>query len=205
MGKDLSDDQVSAMKEAFTLFDTDRDGLIAPSELGILIRSLGGNPTQAQLKSIMAQENLKDPFDYTRFLDLMGKHMKVEPFDRQLRDAFKVLDKESTGLVSVTELRHILTSIGEKLESSEFDDWIKEANVVSDGKIRYEDFIAKMVAKCLRRSPLRSRSSISNGRGLSSYSYQCGTRCCRTLGSVIQMKNDVKTLKQVSYPILWHV
>ncbi|XP_044476563.1 probable calcium-binding protein CML13 [Mangifera indica] len=147
MGKDLSDDQVSSMKEAFTLFDTDGDGKIAPSELGILMRSLGGNPTQAQLKSIISQEKLTAPFDFSRFLELMKKHLKVEPFDRQLRDAFKVLDKESTGFVSVADLRHILTSIGEKLEPSEFDEWIREVNVGSDGKIRYEEFIARMVAK----------------------------------------------------------
>ncbi|KAF1873283.1 hypothetical protein Lal_00027321 [Lupinus albus] len=147
MGKDLSDDQISSMKEAFTLFDTDSDGKIAPSELGILMRSLGGNPTQAQLKAIAAEENLTAPFDFPRFLDLMAKHMKPEPFDRQLRDAFKVLDKDSTGFVSVTELRHILTSIGEKLEPTEFDEWIREVDVGSDGKIRYEDFIARMVAK----------------------------------------------------------
>ncbi|QCD81221.1 probable calcium-binding protein CML13 [Vigna unguiculata] len=147
MGKELSDEQVAAMKEAFTLFDTNRNGLIAPSELGVLMRSLGGNPTQAQLKAIVAEEKLTNPFDFTQFLDLMAKHLKVEPFDRQLRDAFKVIDKENTGLVSVAELRHILTSIGEKLEPSEFDEWINEANVVSDGKIRYEDFITKMVAK----------------------------------------------------------
>ncbi|KAK8266561.1 hypothetical protein V6Z12_D12G254500 [Gossypium hirsutum] len=120
MGKDLSDEQVSSMKEAFTLFDTDGDGKIAPSELGILMRSLG---------------------------DLMSKHMKPEPFDRQLRDAFKVLDKDNTGFVSVADLRHILTSIGEKLEPSEFDEWIREVDVGPDGKIRYEEFIARMVAK----------------------------------------------------------
>lgn len=107
MGKDLSDDQVSSMKEAFTLFDTDNDGKIAPSELGILMRSLGGNPTQAQLKSIVAEEKLTAPFDFPRFLELMGKHMKPEPFDRQLRDAFKVLDKDSTGIVFGSE--HIVT------------------------------------------------------------------------------------------------
>jgi calcium-binding protein CML len=147
MGKDLSDDQVSSMKEAFTLFDTDGDGKIAPSELGILMRSLGGNPTQAQLKSIISQENLTAPFDFPRFLDLMAKHMKAEPFDRQLRDAFKVLDKDNTGFVSVADLRHILTSIGEKLEVAEFDEWIREVDVGSDGRIRYDDFITRMVAK----------------------------------------------------------
>ncbi|CAK9321649.1 probable calcium-binding protein CML13 [Benincasa hispida] len=147
MGKDLSDDQKSSMREAFTLFDTDGDGRIAPSELGILMRSLGGNPTQAQLKAIIAEENLTAPFDFNRFLEIMSKHMKPEPFDRQLRDAFKVLDKDNTGYVLVSELRHILTSIGEKLEPSEFDEWIREVEVGSDGRIRYEDFIARMVAK----------------------------------------------------------
>ncbi|KAJ4951328.1 hypothetical protein NE237_028160 [Protea cynaroides] len=147
MGKDLSDDQVASMREAFTLFDTDGDGRIAASELGILMRSLGGNPTQAQLKDIVAQEKLTAPFDFPRFLDLMKKHMKPEPFDRQLRDAFNVLDKESTGYVSVSELRHVLTSIGEKLDPAEFDEWIREVDVGSDGRIKYEDFIVRMIAK----------------------------------------------------------
>ncbi|KAK7259809.1 hypothetical protein RIF29_25424 [Crotalaria pallida] len=134
--------------EAFTLFDSDSEGKIATLELGILMRSLGGNRTQAQLISIVTEENLTAPFDFPRFLDLMvAKHMKPEPFDSQLRDAFKVLDKDSIGFVSMTELRHILTSIGEKLEPAEFDEWIEEVDVGSDGKIHYEDFIAQMVAR----------------------------------------------------------
>jgi len=147
MGKELTDDQVASMREAFSLFDTDGDGRIAPSELGILMRSLGGNPTQAQLKEIVTAESLTAPFDFPRFLDLMKKHMKPEPFDRQLRDAFKVLDKDSTGVVSVSDLRHVLTSIGEKLDPAEFDEWIREVDVASDGTIKYEDFIMRMVAK----------------------------------------------------------
>lgn len=145
--KELSDEQVASMKEAFSLFDTDNDGRIAPSELGILMRSLGGNPTQAQLKEIITSEKLTTPFDFNRFLDLMKKHMKPEPFDRQLRDAFKVLDKDGTGTVAVSDLRHVLTSIGEKLEPAEFDEWIREVDVGKDGTIKYEDFIVRMVAK----------------------------------------------------------
>ncbi|XP_057787560.1 probable calcium-binding protein CML13 [Salvia miltiorrhiza] len=143
----LTDDQIASMKEAFNLFDADSDDKISTSELEILMRSLGGNPTQAQLKSIITEEKLTTPFDFQRFLDLMSKHLKVEPFDKQLRDTFQVLDKEGTGFIVVKELRHILTRIGEKLEPAEFDEWIPEVDVGSDGKIRYEDFIARIAAK----------------------------------------------------------
>ncbi|GAB2222096.1 hypothetical protein Droror1_Dr00013295 [Drosera rotundifolia] len=143
----LTQDQINSMKEAFTLFDTDNDGRVPPSELGILMRSLGGNPTQSQLKSIIADESLTSPFDFPKFMDLMAKYLKPEPFDKQLRDAFRVLDKEGTGFVVVGDLRHVLTSIGERLEPEEFDEWIREVEVGSDGRIRYEDFIARMVAK----------------------------------------------------------
>ncbi|KAL5226592.1 hypothetical protein ABZP36_014857 [Zizania latifolia] len=47
-GKELSDEQVASMREAFSLVDTDGDGRIAPSELGVLMRSLGGNPPPMQ-------------------------------------------------------------------------------------------------------------------------------------------------------------
>ncbi|TYJ19674.1 hypothetical protein E1A91_A09G207500v1 [Gossypium mustelinum] len=143
----LTEDQKNAMKEAFTLFDTDSDSKIASTELGVLMRSLGDNPTQAQLKKIVAQEKLTAPLDFSHFLGLMEKHLKIESFEQQLRDAFKVLNKEATGFVLVSNLKHILTSVGEKLEPTEFDDWIKGVDVGSSGKLKFNGFIARMFAK----------------------------------------------------------
>ncbi|KAJ1692778.1 hypothetical protein LUZ63_009476 [Rhynchospora breviuscula] len=147
MGKDFSDDQIKSMKDAFSLFDSDKDGHIAPSDLGVLMRALGSNPTQAQLAQIIKAEGLAAPFDVNRFLELMKTHLNTDPFDEPLRNAFKVIDKESTGRISVKDLRHILTSIGEKLEGSEFDEWIKEVDVGPDGTFKYEDLIQKITAK----------------------------------------------------------
>ncbi|KAJ3672524.1 hypothetical protein LUZ60_007245 [Juncus effusus] len=148
MGKDnLTDAQIASMKEAFYLFDSDKDGKIAPSELGILMRSLGGNPTQAELSKIKATEKLTAPFDFPRFLDLMRNHLKTDPFDGPLRDAFKVFDKQESGKVSVKDLKHVLTCLGEKLEPAEFDEWIKEVEVGPDGCFKYEDLIQRIVAK----------------------------------------------------------
>ena len=42
------------------------------------------------------------------------------------------------GYINATELRHIMTTLGEKLTAEEVDEMIKEADVDGDGTINYE-------------------------------------------------------------------
>ena len=44
---------VSEFKEAFSLFDKDGDGTITTKELGTVMRSLGQNPTEAELQDMI--------------------------------------------------------------------------------------------------------------------------------------------------------
>ena len=46
--------------------------------------------------------------------------------EEELLEAFKVLDPEGFGYINSTELRNVLTSLGEKLTDEELDDMIKE-------------------------------------------------------------------------------
>jgi len=43
----------SEFKEAFSLFDKDGDGTITTKELGTVMRSLGQNPTEAELSDMI--------------------------------------------------------------------------------------------------------------------------------------------------------
>ena len=45
------------------------------------------------------------------------------------------------------ELRHVLTSIGEKLTDEEVDEMIKEADIDGDDQINYEEFVKMMINK----------------------------------------------------------
>ena len=54
MADQLTEEQIAEFKEAFSLFDKDGDGTITTKELGTVMRSLGQNPTEAEL-----QGNLK--------------------------------------------------------------------------------------------------------------------------------------------------
>ncbi len=50
MADQLTEEQIAEFKEAFSLFDKDGDGTITTKELGTVMRSLGQNPTEAELQ-----------------------------------------------------------------------------------------------------------------------------------------------------------
>ena len=67
--------------------------------------------------------------------------------EEELREAFKVFDKDGNGFISAAELRHVMTNLGEKLSDAEVDEMIREADVDGDGQVNYEEFVKMMVAK----------------------------------------------------------
>uniref|UniRef100_A0A3P8V6E0 EF-hand domain-containing protein n=1 Tax=Cynoglossus semilaevis TaxID=244447 RepID=A0A3P8V6E0_CYNSE len=53
MADQLTEEQIAEFKEAFSLFDKDGDGTITTKELGTVMRSLGQNPTEAELHEMI--------------------------------------------------------------------------------------------------------------------------------------------------------
>jgi calmodulin len=52
MADQLTEEQIAEFKEAFSLFDKEGDGTIT-KELGTVMRSLGQNPTEAELQDMI--------------------------------------------------------------------------------------------------------------------------------------------------------
>ncbi|CAN6831751.1 unnamed protein product [Brassica oleracea var. botrytis] len=178
MAEQLTDEQISEFKEAFSLFDKDGDVIflgdlsflyydhlfiedvhflklnfphccITTKELGTVMRSLGQNPTEAELQDMINEVDAdgNGTIDFPEFLNLMAKKMKDTDSEEELKEAFRVFDKDQNGFISAAELRHVMTNLGEKLTDEEVEEMVREADVDGDGQINYEEFVKIMMAK----------------------------------------------------------
>lgn len=124
-------------------------GKITTQEMGTVMRSLGQNPSLAELADIVddVDPNETGTIEFPAFLLLIGKRQKDKDTEEELKEAFRVFDKEQNGFIAAAELRHVMTNLGERLTEQEVDDMIKEAEVDGDGLINYEDFAKVMMKK----------------------------------------------------------
>jgi len=145
----LTEEQIAEFKEAFSLFDKDGDGTITTKELGTVMRSLGQNPTEAELQDMINEVDAdgNGTIDFPEFLTMMARKMKDTDTEEEIKEAFRVFDKDGNGYISAAELRHVMTNLGEKLTDEETDEMIREADIDGDGQVNYEEFVKMMMSK----------------------------------------------------------
>lgn len=136
------------IKQIFTLFDRDGDGKVELTELGTVLRAAGRLPSEAEISDLKLSSNLKETFT---FADLLSILSKLPPVDAKslraaLLDAFRVFDQAGSGEIGTQELRHIMTSLGEKLSEEEAGEMVKLADPSGTGIIRYENFVDKLIS-----------------------------------------------------------
>ena len=74
----------------------------------------------------------------------MVKRMWEVDKDEELREAFKIYDKDGNGLISADELRKVMANLGETLTEEQIEEMIKEADVDGDGHINYSGKLINM-------------------------------------------------------------
>lgn len=146
---DLTDQQIIEFREAFQAFDKDGNGSISTKELGTVMRSLGQNLSEAEIKQMIeiVDEDKSGTIDFKEFLNLMARNMKIINKEEELLDALNTLDQDGSGKISKYKLRNIILKTDKKMTGEEIEEIIKTFDMDEEGNIDVQDFIQILMSQ----------------------------------------------------------
>ena len=74
--------------------------------------------------------------DFPEFLTMMARKMKETDSEDEIKEAFRVFDKDGNGFISAAELRYVMTHLGEKFTDEQVDEMVREADIDGDGQVK---------------------------------------------------------------------
>ena len=145
----LLEEKSREVKEAFDMFDRDKDGKININELSNVMKALGYNLTEKEVSEIMGEnDNDNDgKLKLEEVLFLVNNRSKEIDTEDELIEAFRLFDKEGKGYIGIDEIKHLLLMLGESMTNEEIEEIITQADLDGDGKVSYQDFAKLMLLK----------------------------------------------------------
>lgn len=131
--------QIQEFKEAFTMMDQDRDGIINEDDLANIYQQVGREPDSKQLKSMIKE--CSGQLNFTGFLGLFGENMSGTDPEPKVRDAFKMFDEKQEGFLAEDYIKDLLMNVGDPFSKDEIKQVWKEAPI-EGGKLDYMKFVA---------------------------------------------------------------
>jgi len=144
----LTETQIKAAKEAFKSFDKKGEDKIKVGELAAALKKLGHTIKPDWLEKIEHTIDKEGTgyIEFEEFCSIVRKKMQDDEDERELREMFRILDKEKRGEVNTNELRWILKNLGDDLTEADIDDMIADVDTDGSGWVDYNEFHKLMMS-----------------------------------------------------------
>merc|ERR1711872_222994 len=151
MDEEMEEEELEEWRTIFNLFDVDGDQSITGEELGVVLRSMGQNPSEQELKEMISEMDEDDSgtVDFQEFVILM-KRKTAENEDKgndDIEEAFKVFDRNNDGVICHDELAAVMVSLGNPRTPQEIEEMIAEEDHDKDGVITKDEFIRMLTER----------------------------------------------------------
>ncbi|XP_075560519.1 uncharacterized protein LOC142592751 [Dermacentor variabilis] len=141
---ELDDAKVAELRDLFCKFDVDRTGAVAFEHVDEILRTAARVIVEPDFKKRVKStepDDLQQKVQFPEFLDMVQKCTRAFNPQTDLQDAFRVFDRDGHGFITTAELRHVVTTLGERMTDEEADELIREADPNNEGQVDYEQFI----------------------------------------------------------------
>uniref|UniRef100_A0A8D8ZLW6 Troponin C n=2 Tax=Cacopsylla melanoneura TaxID=428564 RepID=A0A8D8ZLW6_9HEMI len=135
--------KLAIMRKAFQMFDTAKTGFIDTMKISTILNTMGQLFDDAELQALIDENDPeatgKVNFDgfcciATHFLE----EDNAEAMQEELREAFRLYDREGNGYITTATLREILAALDDKLNPEDLDGIIQEIDTDGSGTVDFD-------------------------------------------------------------------
>ncbi|CAG7853885.1 Cell division control protein 31 [Serendipita indica DSM 11827] len=143
---ELTEEQKQEIKEAFELFDADKDSCIDYHELKVAMRALGFDLKKAEVLKLLRDHDKSGHglMEYDDFAKIMAEKILARDPAEEIRRAFQLFDDDNTGKITKKNLKRVVRELNETLDDDELQAMIDEFDLDGDGEINEQEFFAIM-------------------------------------------------------------
>merc|ERR1711970_753929 len=148
----LEPDEIKCLKNCFDLFDSKKQDFLSADDLDEILRAMGFRPSKEELMDILAEidEDGSGEIEFGEFCQLCAKFLvedpDVETLKRELKDAFRIYDKNGEGFITTETLRGLISELLAPLTTDELDGIIEELDEDGSGTMDFDEFCEMMMS-----------------------------------------------------------
>merc|ERR1711930_45130 len=149
----LEVDEIKVLKICFNLFDTKKQEFLSADDLDEILRAMGFRPSKEELGEILLEidEDGSGEIEFGEFCQLCAKFLvedpDIETMKRELKDAFRIYDKNGEGFITMDTLRGLISELLAPLTDEELDGIIAELDEDGSGTMDFDEFCEMMMTK----------------------------------------------------------
>ncbi|XP_059616182.1 troponin C-like [Phlebotomus argentipes] len=148
MADALDTEQVQLFRRAFSMFDSGKTGRIEKEKVRTILNTLGHTYDDSELESLLVAEDAEGSgkLDFDAFCRVAGRFAEEddEALQKELKEAFRLYDKEGNGYIPTSSLREILAALDDQLTSDQLNEMIAEIDTDSSGTVDFDEFMEMM-------------------------------------------------------------
>ncbi|XP_047470123.1 troponin C, isoallergen Bla g 6.0201-like [Penaeus chinensis] len=147
---DIDEKTMHTLRKAFASVDKTRSGFVDIKDIEGIFNNMGTafdiDDLNATIKRVDIDNDGKINFD--KFVIIASNFLQDdddETITNELREAFRLYDKEGNGYITTLTLREILKELDNKLSDADLDVIIDEIDEDGKGKVDFEGFRELMI------------------------------------------------------------
>ncbi|XP_059470603.1 troponin C [Neocloeon triangulifer] len=153
MPMEVEDDQkMQMLRKAFQMFDTTKSGTIDTLKISTILNTLGQAYDDNELNALVEENDPEGSgkVNFETFCTIAIHFLEeedAEAMQEELKEAFRLYDREGNGYITTATLREILAALDDKLTSDDLDGIITEIDTDGSGTVDFDEFMEMMTGE----------------------------------------------------------